>query len=71
MMVFSLKPKLLKIAEHFRFYKRNQQQGEHVTDYVAELRRLAVNCEFGNFLDEALCDCLCVASVMKPLSTDF
>jgi len=25
---------------------------------VAELRRLAFNFEFGNFLDEALCDCL-------------
>jgi len=50
------KPKPLKIVERFRFYKRNQQQGERVADYVAELRRLAVNCEFGNFLDKALCD---------------
>ena len=52
------KPKPLKIAEHFCFYKRNQQQGERATDYVAELRRLAVNCKFGKFLDEALYDCL-------------
>ena len=50
------KPKPLKIAERFRFYKRNQQQGEQVADYVAELRRLAVNCGFGNFIDEVLCD---------------
>jgi len=50
------KPKLLKIAEHFFVYKRNQQPGEHVADYVAELRRLTVNCEFTNFLDEILCD---------------
>ena len=44
------KPKPLKLAECFCFY---QQHGEHVIDYVAEL---AVNCEFGNFLDEAPCD---------------
>jgi len=50
------KPKPLKIAERFSFYNRNQQQGERVADYVAEFRRLAVNCEFGNFLNEALCD---------------
>jgi len=50
------KPKLLKIAECFHFYKRNQQQSEQVADFIAELKRLAVNCGFGSFLDEALCD---------------
>ena len=50
------KPKTLKIAKRFCFYKRNQSRGENVTDYLVELRRLALTCEFGNFLDEALCD---------------
>ena len=50
------KPKTLKISKHFRFYKRNQSRGESVANYLAELRRLALTCEFGNFLDEALCD---------------
>ena len=50
------KPKLLKIAKRFHFYKRNQQQGEHLADYVAELRWLAVSCKFGNFLNEVFCD---------------
>ena len=31
-------------------------RGENVANYLAELRRLALTCEFGNFLDEALCD---------------
>ena len=50
------KPKTLKISERFRFYKRNQLRGENVANYLAELRRLALTCEFGNFLIEALCD---------------
>ena len=50
------KPRLIKIAERFRFYKRHQQPSETVTTYLAELRRLASTCEFGEFLNEALCD---------------
>ena len=50
------KPKPIKIAERYRFYKRNQQPSETVTTYLAELRRLASTCEFGEFLNEALCD---------------
>ena len=51
-----LKPKPIKIAESFRFYKRQQQPSETMADYIAELRRLATTCEFGTFLDEALRD---------------
>ena len=49
-------PKPLLIAERFRFYQRNQAAGESVLDYVAELRRLAISCDFGEFLDQALRD---------------
>ena len=46
-------PKPVKIAERFQFYKRNQQPGGTVSEYVAELQRLAITCEFGTFLNEA------------------
>ena len=50
------KPKPVLIVERFRFYKRNQESGEKVANYLAELRRLAVTCEFKMFLGEALRD---------------
>ena len=49
-------PKPLVIAERFRFYQRTQAAGESALDYIAELRRLAITCEFGDFLDQALRD---------------
>ena len=27
-----------------------------MVEYLAELRKLVINCEFGNFLEDALCD---------------
>ncbi len=50
------KPKPIIIAERFRFYKRNQESGEKMADYLAELRQLAATCEFKTFLEEALRD---------------
>ena len=49
-------PKPVKIAERFHFYNRRQHSEETVAEYLAELRKLAINCEFGNFLEDALCD---------------
>ena len=49
-------PKPLVIAERFHFHRRNQASGESISDYVAELRRLATNCEFGDYLEQALRD---------------
>ena len=49
-------PKLLIIAERFKFHQRGQAPGETVAEYVAELCRLATHCEFGSYLDEALRD---------------
>ncbi len=51
-----LAPPPIVIAERFRFHKRDQQQHENVNDYVAELRQLAINCNFGDYLNEALRD---------------
>ena len=49
-------PKPIVIAERFKFYRRNQNTTETVLEYAAELRRLAITCDFGTFLDEALRD---------------
>ena len=49
-------PKPLVIAERFTFHRRNQSPTESVLEYVAELRRLAVHCDFENYLDQALRD---------------
>ena len=51
---FGSKP--VVIAERFYFYQRSQEQTESVSEYVAELRRLATNCKFGDFLNDALRD---------------
>ena len=49
-------PKPLLIAERFRFHKRDQEEGESVSLFVAALRKLAEHCEFGNALNDALRD---------------
>ncbi|XP_065195816.1 uncharacterized protein LOC135827216 [Sycon ciliatum] len=51
-----LAPKPLVIGERYRFYQRNQRQGESIVSSVAELRRLARTCEFKAHLPEALRD---------------
>ena len=49
-------PKKVVIAERFRYYKRQQKEGETVTVFLSELRRLAKRCEFGDKLSVALRD---------------
>ena len=49
-------PKKVIIVERFNFYRRNQQVGESIATYVAELRRLATDCAFNAHLTEALRD---------------
>ena len=51
-----LSSKPLQIAERFRFYKRNQHEGESILSYMAELRKLATHCNFGGNLNETLRD---------------
>ena len=51
-----LSPKPLVIAERFRFHKRDQHEGESVTVYVAELRKLSEHCDFKAILGDALRD---------------
>jgi len=49
-------PKPLVIAERFHFHKQSQQAGETIAEYLAELRRLAATCNFGEYLQEVLRD---------------
>jgi len=49
-----LSPKSLEIAQRFRFYKRNQREGETVLTYVANLKKIAAHCNFCANLNEAL-----------------
>ena len=51
---FESKP--LVIAECSYFYNRNQKPTESVAEYMAELRRIATHCEFGDGLNDALRD---------------
>ncbi|KAL6460959.1 hypothetical protein MHYP_G00309250 [Metynnis hypsauchen] len=67
-------PKPLLIVEHFRFHKRNQNEGESVSAYVAELKKLSEYCEFGDGLSDALRDRLVCGllkeSIQKRLLTE-
>lgn len=49
-------PAPVLIAERFHFYKRSQGPTESIADFTASLRKLAIRCEFGDFLEEALRD---------------
>ena len=49
-------PKTLIIARRFYFHRRDQAAHETVAEYIAELRKLATPCEFGEYLDQALRD---------------
>jgi len=44
------------ILERFRFNKRDRKDGESVADYIAELRNLSRDCEYGDKLDEMIRD---------------
>ena len=44
------------ISHRARFYTRKQKDTESVTDFIAELKHLAAECEFDAFLDQVLHD---------------
>ncbi|XP_068742412.1 uncharacterized protein [Montipora capricornis] len=50
------KPKVLEVAESYRFHHTLQSENETVTEYANKLKRLAVNCNFGTYLTRALRD---------------
>ena len=55
-LIYHLKLQPIIIAERYKFYCRNQSKNETITEYLAELRKLTLNCDFKDFLDQALRD---------------
>ncbi|MEE4247260.1 MAG: RNase H-like domain-containing protein, partial [Kangiellaceae bacterium] len=51
-----LSPTPPEILQRFHFYRRSRQQSESVAEFLADLRRLAATCNFGDHLDEMLRD---------------
>ena len=51
-----LDPSPAEIVVRFRFYNRSRRSEESIADYLAELRRLARDCNFGSSLDSMLRD---------------
>ncbi|XP_067055925.1 uncharacterized protein [Acropora muricata] len=49
-------PKPLEIAQSFHFGTRDQISGESVSDYLLALKRLAIHCNYGEYLNRALRD---------------
>ena len=62
-----LSPKPLIIAERFKFHRRNQGENESVAQYLAELRKLSENCQFGEYLEQALRDRLVCGLVSEKI----
>ena len=49
-----LKLQTIVIAERYKCYRSDQKENETISDYIAALRKLTLNCNFREFLDEAL-----------------
>lgn len=47
-------PKTLEVVENFKFHSRKQLETESVMQYSLALKKMAENCNFGNFLQTAL-----------------
>ena len=56
LLVTNYSPKTILIAESFKFHRQNQHESETVAQFVVELKRLALKCEFETFLEDALRD---------------
>ena len=51
-----LHPKPNVISQHYKFYKRDRNPQESVSDYIATLRKLSEHCSFGATINEHLRD---------------
>ena len=49
-------PRPSEIAQRLKCYNRSQKSGESISTYVAELRALAAQCNFGKTIDAMICD---------------
>ncbi|KAF0292233.1 hypothetical protein FJT64_009747 [Amphibalanus amphitrite] len=64
-------PQVNVISERFFFRQRRQESHEPTADYVAALRRLAVNCSFGQMTDAMIRDQVVEATVHPILRERF
>jgi len=53
LMISPYSPKTILIAKCFKCHSPNQHESETVTQFIGELKQLALRCEFGTFLEEA------------------
>lgn len=64
-------PQPVEIMQRYRFYTRVWQPNETVAEFVADLRRLAKHCNFGDTLEKMLSDRLACgindSSIQKKL----
>ena len=51
-----LKPKPSEIVQRYKFHTRSQNSGETIATFVAELRHLSADCNFGDSLSDMLRD---------------
>ena len=49
-------PKPILVAERFKFHRRSQLENKFIAQFVVELKRLGLKCEFRVVLEEALRD---------------
>ncbi|KAJ1171881.1 hypothetical protein NDU88_003738 [Pleurodeles waltl] len=49
-------PKVCIEIIHYKFFQRKQEKGESVDDYVADLKKLALDCKFGPIQDDLIMD---------------
>lgn len=49
-------PTRLTIVERFQFWKKEQAAGQTVNEYAIELKKMAIECKFEAFLEQALRD---------------
>ncbi|KAJ1194876.1 hypothetical protein NDU88_004161 [Pleurodeles waltl] len=49
-------PKVCVGIVRYKFFQRKQEKGELVDDYVADLKKLALDCKFGAIHDELIRD---------------
>ena len=54
LLVSHYSPKPILIAERFKFHRQNQHESETVAQFVVELKRLALKCEFGTFFQRSV-----------------
>ncbi|KAK2159463.1 hypothetical protein LSH36_152g00042 [Paralvinella palmiformis] len=63
------KPKHSVVGERYIFGSRNQQENESVTDFILTLKKLSVNCEFGDSLKNTLRDRLFIGIRSSAIKT--